>query len=351
MKKLAILAVLAAAATAASAQSSVTLFGVVDIGVRSAKNGDNSVKSMSTGGINTSRLGFRGVEDLGDGLLAGFWLESGISPDTGVTGDSAGRFFNRRSTLSLNGGFGELRLGRDFTPSYTGYSDFDVFGDNGVAAGSKFFLFQGNDKSLSSKTWTNVDTNTRGDNQVQYFLPSGMGGVYGSLSVAPGEGTAGKKYTGGRIGYAAGPLNLSAAYGQTTVTPLSGFSEDKYKVMVFGAAYDLGIVKLQGYYSETKYAVQKLDTFDLGASVPLGLGVLKVGYTDVNAKGGSTDANDARQFALGYVYNLSKRTAVYGTAAYIDNKGAAAYVVDTNPLISAAGKKSTGYEVGVRHSF
>ena len=134
------------------------------------------MKSLSTNGLNTSRLGVRGVEDLGDGLKAGFWLETGLNPDTGTTSDGT-RFWNRRSTVSLSGKFGEVRLGRDFTPSYTGNSDYDPFGDNGVAAAGKF----------APKFGTAVDTLTRADNEATYFLPSGLNGVYGQVSVAAGS--------------------------------------------------------------------------------------------------------------------------------------------------------------------
>jgi predicted porin len=366
MKKLVALAVLAGIAASASAQSSVTLFGVVDLAARSVKNGDNSVKSLASGGINTSRLGFRGVEDLGGGLLAGFWLESGINADSGTSSDTStaaavakaptatalgsgatsattGRFFNRRSTLSLSGGFGEVRLGRDFTPSYTGSADFDTFGDNGVAAYSKFFTTFG----------STVDTNTRADNLVSYFLPSGLGGLYGSVAAAAGEGSSGKKYAGGRIGYAAGPLNVSLALGQTTVSQPQT-TDDKYKVFDVGASYDLGVVKLNGYYTQNKLASVKVAVYNLGASVPLGLGSVRVGYTKANASGRlgitSIEANDASQWALGYVYNLSKRTALYTTYARVTNKGSASYVVASSPA-AVAGAKSTGYEFGVRHSF
>ena len=343
MKKFATLAVLAAISGGAYAQSQVTLFGVLDEAARYVKNGDLKQKSLVSGGINTSRLGVRGTEDLGDGLKAGFWLETGLNPDSGTQSDGT-RFWNRRSTVSLIGNFGEVRLGRDFTPTYTGYSDYDPFGDNGVAASSKF------DSSLG----TARDTGTRADNQIAYFTPSNLGGFYGRASVASGEGTAGKKYVGGRAGYAAGPLDVSASYGQTTVTAISN-GDDKFKTADFGASYDFGVVKAMGYYTQSKFAAQKIATYSLGAIVPVGLGQIKAAYTHANASGTnatgvSVDANDANQFALGYIYNLSKRTAVYGTAAYVKNKGAATFAVASAPTMVAGGK-STGAEVGLRHSF
>ncbi len=342
MKKFAMLAVLAAISGGAYAQSSVTLFGVIDEAARYVKNGDLKIKSLASGGINTSRLGVRGVEDLGDGLKAGFWLETGLNADSGTQSDGT-RFWNRRSTVSLIGNFGELRLGRDFTPTYTGYSDYDVFGDNGVAASSKF------DSSLG----TARDTGTRADNQIMYLLPSNIGGVYGRASVAAGEGTAGKKYYGGRLGYAAGPLDVSAAYGQTTVAPLLG--EDKFKTADVGASYDFGVVKAMGYYTQSKFAAQKIASYSVGVIVPVGVGQIKAAYTHANASGTNAagvnvDANDANQFALGYIYNLSKRTAVYGTGAYVKNKGNATFAVASAPTL-LAGQKSTGLELGLRHAF
>jgi len=342
MKKFAVLAVFAAISGGAYAQSSVTLFGIVDEAARYTKNGDLKLKSLASGGLNTSRFGVRGVEDLGSGLKAGFWLEAGINADSGSSSD-ASRFWNRRSTVSLIGNFGEIRLGRDYTPTYTGYTDYDPFGDNGVAASSKF------DSSLG----TARDTGTRADNQIMYLLPSNIGGVYGRAAVAAGEGTAGKKYYGGRIGYAAGPVDVSVSYGQTTVAPLLG--EDKFKVADVGASYDFGVVKLMGYYTQNKFANQKVASYSLGVTAPIGLGIVKAAYTHANASGTNAanvnvDANDANQFAVGYVYNLSKRTAVYGTAAYVKNKGNAVFNVNT-ALAATAGQKSSGAEVGIRHSF
>jgi predicted porin len=365
MKKFAVLAVFAAISGGAYAQSSVTLFGVVDAAGRYVKNGDVHQYSLASGGLNTSRLGFRGVEDLGSGLKAGFWLEAGYNADSGTNSDTS-RFFNRRSTVSLLGTFGEVRLGRDFTPTYTGYTDYDVFGDNGLAASSKFDISLGRARdgqaaaaggvAGTAGTYTNSGQ-TRADNQIAYFLPSNLGGIYGRASVAAGEGTAGKKYYGGRLGYAAGPFDVSASYGQYTVLPQGG--EDKFKIAEGGASYDFGVVKLTGYYTQSKFAAQKIASYSVGAIVPIGLGQFKASYIRANQSGTnnltgvSVDSNDADQIALGYVYNLSKRTAIYGTAAYLKNKGNAQFALNSSSTFAApnGGQKSTGGEVGIRHAF
>ncbi len=133
-KSLIALAVLVSAAGAASAQSSVTLFGVVDVGATYGTangNGDADKWAVTSGNNATSRLGFRGTEDLGGGMSASFWLEAQVNGDDGTggatsmnnvttTGGSTGMVFNRRATVSLSGGWGELRLGAATTRRSSG---------------------------------------------------------------------------------------------------------------------------------------------------------------------------------------------------------------------------------------
>ena len=172
-KSLLALAALTAFAGVASAQSSVTLFGIVDLSVNSVKNGSVSQKLQSSDQLNSNRLGFRGVEDLGGGLRAGFWIEGAMSPDTGGTGQT----WQRRSTVSLMGGFGEVRLGRDYTTSFWNKTVFDPFGTNGL----------GSELNVESTLGSGATTLVRANNAVSYFLPA-MGGIYGQVQVAAGVG-------------------------------------------------------------------------------------------------------------------------------------------------------------------
>ena len=128
-KSLLALAVLGAFVGAASAQSSVTVFGIVDLSLANVKNdGSDARKSMNSNALNSNRFGFRGVEDLGGGLSAKFHLEAGMSNDIGTAGggnslgtapanSNGAALFNRRSTVGLAGKFGEVRLGREYSPS------------------------------------------------------------------------------------------------------------------------------------------------------------------------------------------------------------------------------------------
>jgi predicted porin len=359
-KSLLALAVLGAFAGAASAQSSVTLFGIVDVNARYVKTGDVKVKSLGTDGINSSRLGFRGVEDLGGGLKAGFHLEAGINPDVGTTNS---KFFNRRSTVSLLGNFGEVRLGRDYTPSFWNLTVFDPFGTNGVGSFTNLF----NTGGIGTPLLSGAGTLVRADNTIGYFLPSGIGGIYGQAQVAAGEGTPGNKYAGARLGYAAGPIDVAAAYGQTQTDA----ADHKFKLFDIGGSYDLGAAKLMAQYVKQKTenvgaaAVDgSSDTWLLGTVVPMGQGEIHAAYSRAKGKDFFEGAK-ARQIALGYVYNLSKRTALYGTISDLKNEGGTSFVVATPPNVSATtvnaagvttfgsgtNLKSRGAEVGLRHSF
>ena len=332
-KSLIALATLGAFAGAASAQSSVTLFGIVDANLRYVKNGSNDMKKMGNSGLAASRIGFRGEEDLGGGLKAGFWLEGSVGNDDGTSG-----LFSRRSTLSLMGGFGEIRLGRDLVPTWTGYGDFDVFGTNGLGGADRLHQVTGG--------WRDAGTGAdivRSSNMISYFLPN-MGGIYGQVSVAAGEGVDPNKYIGARLGYKAGPLDVSFALGQN----YNVVGNDDLRIYALGAAYDFGGFKLSGAISQNEVTGggDKERHITIGGSVPVGAGLVRASYTNVNGDGKA----DANQIALGYVHNLSKRTALYGTVAFIKNKDDGAYSVDKTPAMQL-GKRSSGAEVAIRHSF
>lgn len=349
-KSLLALAALTAFAGAASAQSSVTLFGIVDLSARSVKNGSaGTLKTLGTNGQASSRLGFRGVEDLGGGLRAGFWLEGDISGDVGGGGKTAANAngstadpmtWTRRATVSLNGGFGEIRLGRDYTPTFTNLSTYDMFGYVGVSSIA----------NIRSVIGSGAGTAVRANNTISYFLPS-LGGLYGQVQVAAGEQTTGNKYAGGRLGYAAGPLNVSGAYGKTYKT---GTMIDDLKVINFGASFNLGFLTVQGSYEKSDYSSANQKLASAGVLVPLGSGNLKVNYTKAT---GSSKAFEANLLGLGYVYDMSKRTSLYVGYGRVQNEGnatlgarfAASSGGPTAGFLS--GQTSTGYDFGIRHNF
>ena len=349
-KSLLALAALTAFAGVASAQSSVTLFGVVDVAIRTTDNDNGAVSSLGKDGNASSRLGFRGVEDLGGGLRAGFWLEGALDPDTG---GSTGQTFQRRSTVSLMGRFGEVRLGRDYTPTFWNHTVFDPFGTNGVGAQTNLMTEQGRASPLGATSGTLV----RANNTIGYFLPA-MGGLYGQLMVALGEGgPPGNDYFGGRIGYAAGPFNVAFAYGKTTEAIAAGQPNGPQDLDAWniGGSWNFGFMTLMGQYHEYDISVASLKNYLIGMTVPMGAGTLKASYSTTEQNGGKLrTSGDASMLAVGYVYDLSKRTAVYGTYSMIDNDTGVRYAVPggkDRSANNASGFTSQGMEFGVRHSF
>lgn len=335
-KSLIALAVLAAASGAAMAQSSVTLFGIVDAGIARLSSSGVKRTGMTNSGLNSSRLGFRGTEDLGGGMSAGFWLEGAVSNDDGA---AAGLTFQRRSTVSLNGGFGEVRLGRDYAPSFWNTTVFDPFGTNGVG---------------QAMTPNMLGAPVRNNNSVGYFLPGNLGGFYGQAQYAFGEqlsNAANSKqgnYVGVRVGYANGPINVAFASAKLKAAT----SAADVKANNLGASYDFGMVKPMFVWAQEKTDTSKVTGIELGATAPLGAGELRASFSRYDVANSST--LDWRKWAVGYGHNLSKRTQLYGTYARVSNKSAQTKAVSNNGLAAVtptAGGNSSGFEFGVRHSF
>ncbi|MCW5631957.1 MAG: porin [Rubrivivax sp.] len=343
-KSLLALGALSLLSAGAFAQSSVTLFGVVDAAAGQVKNGSaGTVKRLASGSNTTSRFGLRGVEDLGGGLRAAFHLESQVNVDTGTA--DANKFWGRRATVSLAGGFGELRLGRDYTP--TAYNTFaDEFGIVGI--GSRGIFSYGFGSNLGSPATTVL----RVDNSIGYFLPA-LGGVYGHLQVAAGEGVVGNKYMGGRLGYSGGPVNVAFAYGKTEIG--TGIPDFKNWNVMFNMK--LGPMMLYTLYDVKDWAPRETKDISVGAGIPVGVGEIRLGYTRADRSGGPVgsgfaNADDSTRLGVGYVHNLSRRSAVYGTYGRVTNKGAArSSVIYTPPAGMLGGQPSSGIEFGVRHVF
>ncbi len=385
-RHVAVLATLAMAATAVHAQSSVTLFGVVDTSFTRDGGSIASVSGLGNGNNASSRLGFRGVEDLGGGLKAGFWLEAGVSSDSGagstntstdnVTASSVANSlqFGRRATVSLSGNFGEIRLGRDFTPSYIN----ETYGPFGTTSVGTDVLLQANLIGQAQ---------FRSSNGIHYFTPA-LGGFYGHVHYAFGEQAStpavtedNGNYFGLRLGYKSGPVDVALALGRLDVTRTvpAGLSNDR-SVASLAGSYDLGSVKLSAEYQRQKIdntvnagfgnggtASAGRDTestgFSLGALVPVGTGQIKVAYSRIEIENGHGIGTEPRaaKFAIGYVHNLSKRTALYTSVARLKNANgtpigatltaAAGRVAGISGASTAANTSSTGFEAGLRHTF
>ena len=357
-KSLLALAVLGAFAGAASAQSSVTLYGTVDLSGKYVKNDGSSKRlSLARDGINSSQLGFRGVEDLGGGLKAGFDLIASVGADSGDLGagqatTGSGKFFTRRSVIKLIGNFGEIRAGRDYTPTFWNNTIFDAFGTNGLGDSSHV-------GTLFSSTFV------RADNQIEYFLPSNLGGFYGQAMAGTGEKNSASetsnagRYLGARVGFAAGPFDVAAAYGTQRNGNALGDNQKTYNI---GGSYDFGFLKVMGYLDRDTVGILKETRGSISTVIPFGQSEVHLGYSRGKVTKSNTAVSPAPsngfnntiwQAAATYQYNLSKRTAMYGTISTLKNGDVSANTVGGgNPFgAGQVGPTSKGFELGLRHFF
>jgi predicted porin len=352
-KRMTLALLAAAAASGSAAQSSVAVFGVLDTSIAHIRTDAGAITGLASGGVSSSRLGFRGVEDLGGGLSGGFWLEAGLSGDNG---NASGVTFDRRSTLSLaDRRLGELRLGRDKIPAYLNIETFDPFNDIGIGGigGS----------NLIGNATTAVGTPEgsapkRASNGINYILPTQLGGFYGQLQYAFGEqarnvGNASLRDSAAlRLGYKAGALNVALGHGRVRGgTTAAGVDYDATNI---GASYDLGMVKPMLVFATERGNDRRVDLLSVGATVPLGAGELRAAYSNFRRK--DLDQADSRKLSIGYGHDLSKRTQLYVTVARVDNdlRATRGLAVSSSSLASPtipAGSSVTGCEFGLRHSF
>ena len=371
MKKSLIALAVLAASGAAMAQSSVTMFGVADAGV-TYYNGAKNWTGVTSGNNLTSRLGFRGVEDLGGGLKAGFWLEGGLNLDNGdgasgfagaVPNANTGFMFKRRSTVGLEGGFGEVRMGRELTAAYNATARYDVFGSVGVGA-SQLWNDGGivdsvgniNQNGPAPLGTAAVSTNQRVSNALTYISPNfsgfkvgvnyGFGEVAGKNSESRYMG-AGLMYDNGPISVGLGLERLNKGENSTAIDNVDTFS--------VGGSYDLGVAKVLAGYRQSKVDLlvnqeNKRTGYYAGVSAPVGPGTVRASYNRYENNFAGTKVK-ADHFAVGYVYGLSKRTSVYGTYSYLKNKnGSTAWNLSKASGVKTNGAQQ-GLQVGVSHAF
>lgn len=330
--KPALAAAIAAAACGAWAQSSVTLYGIVDTAVERASTGTGvSATRLVSGQGSASRLGFRGVEDLGGGLRALFNLEAAVNADNGSgSATGAGLMFNRQSWVGLAGTWGQVTLGRQFRPEARA-----VFGMDPFDAGS-----------VASPPNTYANTVFRADNAVVYESPR-MGGFVGRVMYAFGERAGGVSGAlndvGASLQYYNGPLYL--AYGYDSLR--NATATDRRKWNSLGGSYDFGAAKLYGAYRTRKEGAANIDeaNYWIGVGVPIGALTLQATAGRVNDK--TALDRDAKGYSFGAEYLLSKRTDLYMRYAKLRNENGATFGLDNG----VNGPSPSSVVAGVRHRF
>ena len=379
-KTLAAVAVLGAFAGSALA-ADVQLYGVVDTGLRythfdgdAAAAGYDAVDKfeMKSGQQSGSRFGFKGTEDLGNGLTVGFILENQFNSDDGSLSDSD-HFFRREASLFLEGGFGKIAMGRIGSIN-NGVSSWAQFGMLSAFGTSWDYSAQMGTWAVGAGIW---------DNMIAYQTPTFAGftvyAQYGMGSNNNENESSSDRYYALGAKYANGPLNLYLAVDSInyqTADLTAGVNADDIDdslTVTFGGNYDFEVVKLFAgaqYYDEAKIstAFGLLDSADynaqtyagkfkgwslgVSASIPAAGGQVLVGagYMDAEAADSQKAAKDDELtrwvVSAGYDYPLSKRTNVYGILTYaqdsLDYTGTAAK--DQDPTVFAA-------MIGLRHKF
>ena len=332
-KSLLALAVLGAFTGIASAQTSVTIYGVADVGYTREDNGVNTFNRLDSGNQSGSRLGFRGTEDLGGGLSGQFVLEQGFNIDTGAAADANRTAFNRQAYVGLTGNFGQLRLGRQKTVMYDSLDAIDPFHIANKGGMDRLFA-------------RNTGGASRSDNTIAYFTPN-MTGFTGEVTYSFGE-VAGSNRSNRQYGlslnYAAGPLFLTADYLNQNNTPTATVADDRAKTALFGGTYDFGVVKAHaGFATEKGVGIANNRDYMVGATVPFGASAVQLDYIKKSDKS-SANNQGAKQYALGYTYALSKRTNFYSSYTHTQQDAGAGYV-------GVIGQTDKVLNAGVRHTF
>jgi predicted porin len=309
MKKSLIALAVLAASGAAMAQSSVTIYGLADVYFGSIKNevsGNGQRQNvLNSGGVNTSRWGIKGSEDLGGGLKANFLLEQGFNVDDG-TAKGTSQAFARQSYVGFSGGFGEVKLGK----MWTAYDD---------VSGAADAVF---DSALSPETYVfnSVQYSGNPGNTIYYVTPT-FAGFSGAVSYSLGENktttTDATSVTAFNISYASGPLTAHVGYQVETSQTLPD-----QKFTRVGGSYDFGVVVAKAQYGNVKnfqgsdYAgtSDKTNEYQIGVDVPVSSALtLSVSYAKSDDDQAAGVFEQSRKgYGLGAAYTLSKRTFLYG---------------------------------------
>lgn len=384
-KKIIALAIAAATSGAAFAQSNVTIYGNIDMGwmTTSGSNGavpasgnvgtTNEARNFTGQASSFSHLGFKGVEDLGNGLKALFDVQYRFNPDTGSGLNQAGR-----SYVGLTGGFGTVVAGYLDGLRYGIYGKYNPFTNYSIgnfASMTTQYDRAANAIAYISPAWNGFTlilataTNTQGNE-------GSLKGIHtNGVSAITGSSNADDRLFSINLVYANGPLSADLDY---ETTKAAGLSDSRLYVATGGVSYDFGVVKIGGVYDVIKgqqnsliggnidldgttaglqnlgglAAGQEYDrrNWFIGATVPFGKAKVLASYGQVKDK--TLSDADASKWAIGARYALSKRTELYADYAHIKNDRNASFTI--NPMGNSAGLSGTGvngFAMGIKHAF
>ena len=369
MKKHLIAAAVAGAFAVPAMAQNVTVFGVADIGYRDAKWTDAGAarakaSGVADGAMAGNRFGFRGSEDLGGGLKANFHIEHGISLVSNALTDQrqgssslpvalnladSGRTaaVNRQSWAGLSGGFGEIRLGFQYTALYevSSLAGFNL-GSEGIHGADAAHTMGG----IAGGTRANGITYASPViNGIQAFVQYGGAGDQNTYATTGASAGYDVNRTSVRVKYQAGPLHVQVAQSNLSTKASAAGSmtfgaATKALLTQLGASYNLGFATVAGTYGMGKptKGTDENTGWQLGVRVPVGAMavIATTGNYEVETTA-NVKTTDVSQTQVGVQYALSKRTTAYIYSGQTKDKGTAATAVD----------KKSATIVGVLHSF
>ena len=315
---------------AAQAQSSLTVYGVADAGLLLERGGEGgNVQKIGNGQASSSRLGFKGREDLGGGTVLTFILENGYSIDTGAAKQN-GALFGRQALLCLSGAAGSLSIGHQYTPFYKALNNVADPFQTGLA---------GNAQNV-------FDGTTRASNTVEYITPR-VAGFSADVQYGFGEtasDSARNRYLSASGNYEMGALTLVLAHQQKENAVATAHSRNTMLV----ARYRFGDITGHAAHARNRDAAgsESHDTL-LGFTAQLG-GTNTLMASVIDHRDASAAGQHARQAALGVTHGLSRRTDIYAAYGHINNRNGAVFRVGT---AADSGSGTTGVNLGVRHVF
>jgi len=357
----------------AFAQSSVSVYGVLDMGLSFDNDGNGGKATrLGSGYVSGSRLGFSGTEDLGGGLRALFVLEMGVNGDTGETrtfqdpstasaaasGGLNTTGFGRRAHVGLGGSFGTVLLGRDYTPLFW----------SGAALDPMSFGYYGDLQQFGTLSGTGIERFGRASNGIFYTSPD-LGGFTARLMYSFGSestGVAGQPPEDANkmaaIGgtYRAGPFLVSGAFQQLKLPLVSAgrfTGTGNRNDAIIGASYSTERFTVSTGFARIDQPGPHTTGDDvwLGASYTIGAGKVYGTVQRIRQEAGPTPGdNTATTYALAYMYNLSKRTGLYASYGYVANGETASFaLLAGDPVLApgAVGANPRGTVFGIRHTF
>lgn len=342
----------------AQTTSNATIYGRINTSIESQKV--TGVERTTVLQNNSSRWGIKGTEDLGGGLRALYFLESGFNSDTGVMTNNfgqgaSGSLFNRESFAGLSGGFGTIRGGRITSPVYFASAD--------------YVSMHNHDTGTSSDALFNfIATGVNNNNSIAYKTPSfGGADVEVAYSFAAGflqanpagfnelPGSNNQRNVQVAVNYVGGPLHLGGGYAQMKDrSGLPAIAEIKNDTFVLRALYELGAFTVGGYYERSKFdqvffggtgGRRSRNNFRLAGMYTMGPSEFHLNFGMADDFSGLSGSG-AKQATVAYNYNLSKRTKVYAFYTQLDEDSNGTFYVGGTP-----GAKFSSLALGLRHNF